>query len=165
MYCKQCGSTIQDGIKFCPSCGAPSPAPENNTPAYSQQTSYGSGGNGGGPRGQVRPPINVIIFAIITCGIYGLYWIYVTNKQINQLLGREDVGDGMVILSWFCGPVLWYIWYKWDKSLIDVSLQNNKNYKANFILWIVLHVLAGVGLFVCMFQVQDLLNSIYEENN
>jgi TRAP-type C4-dicarboxylate transport system permease small subunit len=86
----------------------------------------------------------------------------VTNAEINRLSGREEVGGGIVILSYFCGIVGWYIWYKWDKSLQEVTQDKNVPYSSNFILWLILSVLAGVGGLVMMFQVQDTINSMNE---
>ena len=110
----------------------------------------------------IRSPVTVILLSIITCGIYGLYWQWVTNQQINDLLGKQDVGGGMLILGWFCFPVLWYTWYKWDKSLLDVAERAKVRYSSNFILWIVLTIAVGLGFLVSMFQIQDTLNSIYD---
>jgi len=111
---------------------------------------------------KIRNPVTVILLSIITCGIYALYWYWVTNQQINELLGREDIGAGVLILGWFCLPVAWYNWYKWDKSLVEISQNYGVPYSSNFILWIILSVVAGVGSLVMMFQIQDTLNSVYQ---
>ena len=90
-----------------------------------------------------------------------MYWSWVTNKQINELAGIEAVSSGMLILGWFCFPVLWYNWYKWDNAMQDIAQRYNIRYSANFILWIILTVITGVGSFVMMFQIQDALNKAY----
>jgi hypothetical protein len=110
---------------------------------------------------KIRNPVSVILLSIVTCGIYYLYWVWETNKQLNALLGREDVGAGILILSWFCLPVSWYIWYRWDKSLMEITEGTRARYSSNFILWIILSVVAGVGTLVMSFQIQDTLNSVY----
>ena len=145
-------------------------------PAYTpqqnyQQQGYGQQGygqyggyppqGGGGAEGKIRSPIVCILLSIITCGIYSLYWTWVTHKQINELAGREVVSSGMVILSWFCFPVTWYNWYKWDQGLQDIGDRYNVRYSANFVLWIILTVFVGIGTFIMTFQVQDALNRVY----
>jgi pSer/pThr/pTyr-binding forkhead associated (FHA) protein len=135
-------------------------------PADPNYASYGAGGgNYGGSGGpsyshKNRAPALVIVFSIISCGIYAIYWYFVTNKEINELLGHDDVGTGMLAASIFCcPPIMWYIIYKWDKSLLALTEQSRVRYNSNFILWIVLCFL-GVGGFVMMFQVQDTLNEL-----
>lgn len=32
MFCKHCGATLPDGVKFCPSCVKPTPNTNNNIP-------------------------------------------------------------------------------------------------------------------------------------
>lgn len=40
-----------------------------------------------------------IVLTIVTCGIYGLYWMVCLNNEINQLAGEtEATSGGMVIL-------------------------------------------------------------------
>ncbi|MDR1821321.1 MAG: DUF4234 domain-containing protein [Oscillospiraceae bacterium] len=109
---------------------------------------------------KIRNPIAVILFSFFTGFIYYWYWLWVTNKQINELAGYEVMGDGMLILGWFCFPVAWYIWYKWDKALLDVAEAKGLRYGSNFILWVILS-LVGIGPYVLEFQVQDTLNSAY----
>ncbi len=45
---------------------------------------------GSGPKGKVRHPAAVIIFSIITLGIYYLFWIYKVFKE-----NKEFSGDGV----------------------------------------------------------------------
>ena len=47
-----------------------------------------------------------ILFTIITCGIYGIYWMIVLNDEINPLAGEpQATSGGMVLLLSFvtCG--------------------------------------------------------------
>ena len=119
------------------------------------------GGSGGPAEGEIRKPVTVILLSIITCGIYTLYWEWITKDQINKLADKEIIGSGLLILSWFCFPVRLFVWYKWDLGLQEIVKRFNVKYNSNFILWVILAVVAGVGYFVLLFQVQDTLNKIY----
>ena len=132
---------------------------------YGQPQGYGprpgGGSGGGGEYGVIRNPVTCILLGIITCGIYSLYWYWITNKQINELAGTEVVSSGMLVLGWFCFPVAWFNWYKWDQALQDIGYRHNIRYSANFILWIILTIFVGVGGFIMMFQIQDAFNRVY----
>ncbi len=39
-----------------------------------------------------------VIFCIITCGIYGIYWMIVLNDDLNSLSGRQGTSGGLVFL-------------------------------------------------------------------
>src|SRR3954453_3814226 len=49
-----------------------------------------------GPVGKVRTPLGVIGFSIITLGIYGLYWQYVTFKEMKEN-SNEGIGGGLAV--------------------------------------------------------------------
>ncbi len=122
MKCKKCGTQVDDHAKFCPVCGEalhsenfggePPKAPNPPRPDYNGQNAgsgyqYG-GGQYGGQRptgGRYRAPITsrsipmAIVLSIITCGIYGIYWLYCLVNDLNTASGREnDTSGGMVIL-------------------------------------------------------------------
>lgn len=122
MKCKKCGTQVDDHAKFCPVCGEalhsenfggePPKAPNPPRPDYNGQNAgsgyqYG-GGQYGGQRptgGRYRAPITsrsipmAIVLSIITCGIYGIYWLYCMVNDLNTASGREnDTSGGMVIL-------------------------------------------------------------------
>jgi hypothetical protein len=54
-----------------------------------------------GYTGQVRSPAAVIIFSIITLGIYALYWYYVVFEDLKQRTGN-GVGGVVGLILGFC---------------------------------------------------------------
>ena len=122
MKCKKCGTQVGDQAKFCPVCGEPlhsenfggepPKAPNPPRPDYNGQNAgsgyqYGDGQYGGQrpTGGRYRAPITsrsipmAIVLSIITCGIYGIYWLYCLVNDLNTASGREnDTSGGMVIL-------------------------------------------------------------------
>lgn len=131
MKCKKCGNEMPEGSKFCGVCGEPVSgssqnfggqpprAPQPPRPSYSQQD-YGRNYSGNyGRGGNYRAPITArsipmaIILSIVTCGIYGIYWLYCLVNDLNTASGHEnDTSGGMVILFSIisCGiySIYWY---------------------------------------------------------
>ena len=52
---------------------------------------------GVGPVGKVRSPVAVIVFSVITLGIYHLYWDYSTFNELKDYSG-EGIGGGLGLL-------------------------------------------------------------------
>ena len=53
-----------------------------------------------GPIGEPRNPTTVALLSLVTCGIYGLYWAYLTFEELKQHNG-EGLGGGLgALLSW-----------------------------------------------------------------
>lgn len=122
MFCKNCGVQNPEGTKFCSNCGAPLEQPQQQPqqpyqqpyqppyqPPYQQPYQQ-----------PVQPPLRpvqgrslavCIILSLVTCGIYGIYWLYVLQEDMNALTGRQDMSGGMVILLSIvtCG-IYSYIW-------------------------------------------------------
>jgi hypothetical protein len=107
----------------------------------------------------------VLLLTVVTCGIYGLYWMYRTAQDVNLALNREAVNPNLVWISILCFPVIFYYWYSLDQALVELGGQRGLPYSSNFILWIVLTVLAGVGTFVAEVQVQSYLNQIWDRGD
>ena len=52
-----------------------------------------------------------IIFTIITCGIYGIYWMIKLNDEVNYLSGETQATSGVVVFLLgivTCGIYLFY---------------------------------------------------------
>ena len=39
-----------------------------------------------------------ILLSLVTCGIYGIYWMIVLNDETNALSGRQGTSGGLVFL-------------------------------------------------------------------
>jgi hypothetical protein len=62
-----------------------------------------------GPPGKVRSPVAVIIFSIITLGIYTLYWYYVVFEDLKVRTG-QGVGGVVGLLLGLCLSVVnWFL--------------------------------------------------------
>lgn len=72
-------------------------APQPPHPNYAA----GNSGNSGGYRAPItsRSIPLAIILSIVTCGIYGLYWMYCLANDLNTASGHEqDTSGGLVVL-------------------------------------------------------------------
>ena len=69
--------------------------------------SYGSPyASGAGPIGQQRGTGFGILLHIVTLGIYGLYWYYVTHEEMKRHSGEGIGGVVALLLAIFVGPVV-----------------------------------------------------------
>lgn len=112
--------------------------------------------------GKTRNPIVVILLSIVTCGIYMFYWYYTVMEDLNKASGEEKINSVLfLILGILCFPVMWYVLYKIDKGLAELSAREGIPYKENFILWLVLSLLAGVGTIIASYQITVAFNDIW----
>ncbi|OLE52597.1 MAG: hypothetical protein AUG51_17395 [Acidobacteria bacterium 13_1_20CM_3_53_8] len=104
----------------------------------------------------------VIVFSIITCGIYAIWWWYTIMTEIKNSLGREDINPGLdlVLALVTCGLYLIYLHYKYPQLMLE--MQDRAGLPRNDISVISL-VLAVVGLgVVSLFMMQTELNKIWD---
>jgi len=114
--------------------------------------------------GKRQEPVTLVLLSILTCGIYGAYWLYITGKDINAVLGRDAVNPVLAIVGMFCAPVILYYLYTLDRELVEVGNARGIEYKQNFVLWIVLAIVCGIGLWVAYFQIPKFLNSVWDNS-
>mgnify|MGYP005767938385 CR=1 FL=1 len=112
-----------------------------------------------------RSPITLILLSIVTCGIYFIYWLYVTAKEINDALGREEINTVLVILGFFCFPVMIYVMYKFGNAIEELAGRIGMQSQSSFILWLILSLVFGVGMYIMEYQVQTDLNNFSSPNN
>jgi len=114
-------------------------------------------------KGETRSPVTVILLSIVTCSIYGIYWLYKTREDINGLLGREEISMALFICSIFIPFVVIVFWKKVDDALGEVCRQRNAPYSSNFILWVIL-LFFYIGEWVFIYQTQENLNKLWSVN-
>ena len=116
--------------------------------------------------GKIRSPVMVIIFSIITCGIYYIYWLYTVMDDLNKAADREIINPVLfLILGIFCGPFVYYIFYTVDRNLGELSRNEGTNYKENFILWLILTLICSIGLWIGMAQITEGFNEIWTKRS
>ena len=127
IFCKNCGTQVDDNAKVCPACGQPvedTAASFDNAQTYdpyanqqfaqqppmydpNAQQGYNQQGYGqpnyGAPMGNMGFPernlVTCIILSLVTCGIYGLYWFYCLTEDSNKLSNEPNpTSGGMAIL-------------------------------------------------------------------
>ena len=98
-----------------------------------------------------------IVFFFVTCGIYGLYWIYKLNDEITALSGEPGTSGGMVILLNLvtCGIYSIYWYYKMGQKVDIIKGQRGGS---SGIMFLVIR-LFGLGI-VNLALIQDTENHI-----
>jgi len=85
---------------------SPSAEPPPPNPSLAQPPMPGAGAAlPKGPIGQPRPIALTIVLSIITCGIYFLYWTYVTYEELKEHNRRGLGGLVGLLLGIFIGIV------------------------------------------------------------
>lgn len=102
-----------------------------------------------------------IILSIVTCGIYGLYWLVCLANDTNIVSGeRNGTSGGMVLLFSIitCGIYLFYFMYKQGVKLEAAKGNPGESASGSGILYL---VLAFFGLAIVSYALmQDELNKL-----
>ena len=117
--------------------------------------------------GTRRDLLMMALLLFFTCGLYYIYWLYQTSKEIDEFTGERGVPPVVHLLLLFITASLWG--YAWDiltaqriermQQMVGITPRNNSG------LYLVLDALgagpvAGLGMVVPFLQQND-LNEIY----
>ena len=114
-----------------------------------------------GTKGEVRNPTTDLILTLVTCGLYGIFWLYARAKEVNTYLGEEKVKPIFIIPGCLCYPLILVANWHLANSLKDVQAKAGvvpEKDETTF-LAILLMFVAPVG--VMMFQQR--LNDCWEK--
>ena len=112
-----------------------------------------------------QDPIILIVLSIVTCGIYAFYFYYILGLAVNRELGREAVNPLFVWLGYVtCGITTLIFLYKLDQELIDLGKREDIRWNSNFLLWIVLTYIFGIGNYIALWQLQGFVNTWHEKH-
>jgi Domain of unknown function (DUF4234) len=105
--------------------------------------------------GQPRKPSTVFWLSLLTCGIYGLYWAYMTFEELKKYNGEGSGGGIGVLLCWI------YIGYFILPSEIRNMYQaDGRQSPVEPIVgvWLLLPI---IGLYIYINRVQEALNDFW----
>ena len=118
--------------------------------------------------GERREPGLVLLFTILTCWIYYLWWLYTVSREMQEFLGESDVSPGTELLLnvLTCGFYNIYWDYKCGKKIVEMQARVGLPRSDNSVLYLVLDLL-GVGGFgglglLCPALQQAQLNEIWD---
>lgn len=158
MFCPNCGANLPDGSQFCAQCGtrlsqrssssgptspagAPKPVPQPSAP----QGGYVS------PIKTDRSLAMYILLSIVTCGIYGYWFVYSIARDLNTMCSGDGEKTGglvaYILLSFVtCGFYnLWWM-YKIGNRLSRNAPRYGLQFQENgttILLWYI------VGMLLC----------------
>ena len=186
MFCEKCGAQVPDGSAVCPACGANlstgakvgsavNAAAGAAMDMFGQaEQALGSAANNvsqsvGGPDLSQQPgaPLKTdrslvmyILLTIVTCGIYGYWFVYSMARDVNIACegdGEQTAGlVAFIVLSMVtCGFYAYYWYYKMANRLQANAPRYGLNFTENgttVLLWCIIGMVAcGVGPFVAMY--------------
>ena len=92
-----------------------------------------------------------IPLAIITCGIYGIYWMIKLNDEVNYLSGETQATSGVVVFLLgivTCGIYLFYWLYKMGERCDRIKGMNS----SSGILYLILGLFGLSIVSYCLMQ-------------
>ena len=127
MFCTKCGAENSDTSEFCTNCG-------NKLGAIATSLKN-------------RDPIMVLIFSIITFGIYGLYWHIKTKLEMND-------SGAQIPTAWLIIIPIVSIWWMW-KFCEGVEQVTNRQMNAP-VAFVLLFLVGMIGAVI----IQSSLNKV-----
>ncbi|MDO4632296.1 MAG: DUF4234 domain-containing protein, partial [Eubacteriales bacterium] len=119
-----------------------------------------------------------IIFSALTCGIYGLYFMYTLVKDLNTACGYKETDEDkmspnyiiVVLLTCVtCGIYAYYWWYKQGNRIKTAGREYGINIEDNgstYLLWFLVGVLlCGFGPLIGMHIFLKNLNLVCKAYN
>ncbi len=131
MFCTKCGAQCSDTAEFCTGCGAK------------------TGVKSGSVSLQYRSPIMLIVFAILTFGLYGLYWQVVTKGDLNA--SGADIPTAWLIII----PIANILWMWKFCEGVELVTEGKMTGVVAFLLVFFLGIIGGA-------IIQDALNKLAE---
>lgn len=171
--CPTCGRSYDDSANICSTCGVSlNPAADNAQQNFqnaqqnfqqgfqqaSQGINQGFQSMGYNPNPMNIGPRNIvvaIILSIVTCGLYGIYWMVKINDELMSLVGEQGTSGIMVVILSIvtCGIYELYWMYKMGQRVDTLNGVNGGN---TGILYLILSIF-GLGIVnYCL--IQDAIN-------
>ncbi|MBF0360569.1 MAG: DUF4234 domain-containing protein [Oligoflexia bacterium] len=103
-----------------------------------------------------------IIFSLITCGIYNIYWNYCEIESVNELIGHRQFSFWPWIIFSLLTCGIYHIYFEYKMGCAINDLQAKYNLRVDEYLPILSFVLTffGLWIFTDAFQ-QHAINKVY----
>lgn len=104
----------------------------------------------------------VLVFSVITCGLYFFYWIYQTSDSLRPFNRTDSLTPALeLLISILCPPYIIYWYYKYGRIIFEAQNELGMEYpEDNSILYLILSLI-GVGLIGSVIM-QASLNKMWD---
>lgn len=156
MFCTQCGQEIPADNKFCTNCGAL--VPTSTTISTTTATTNRRNPMGSPTKyvGKQRNAGLVILYSIITLGIYHLVWYYKINKEIALHDPEQRFSPGLATWALFLPIASWVTLYNTANRIKIMQIQDNSRDLISPGAALAWAILFGLGYYVV---IQGALNN------
>jgi len=74
-------------------------------------------------RGEAREPVMVVVYSMLSCGIYNLYWLYLVCEEVNKGLGREQFNfvKEIALSVVTCGLYAFYFYWQLSNAVVELQ--------------------------------------------
>jgi len=144
-FCQNCGKEIEDNAVFCGNCGAS----QTGQAPVAQAAPVGAA-----PTVQNRSIVTSIILSLVTCGLYGIYWL-ITLQDDSNLVSDDNSTSGVTVflLTLVTCGIYGFFWeYKMGQRLFQAGQKYGKQISDNSIVYILLHVCGLSIVNYCLMQ-------------
>ena len=146
-YCENCGNPVNPDAAICVSCGV---ALNSKQPVAKSAAALAV---------KPRELVKAIILSVITCGIYAIYWYICLTNELNALTGNEkDTSGGMCFLLGLitCGIYNFYWAYKMGEKKDTLDGKSDSK-----ILYLILMFICPIVTYAL---IQDAINKNVANN-
>ncbi|MBC8141651.1 MAG: DUF4234 domain-containing protein [Armatimonadetes bacterium] len=111
--------------------------------------------------GERREPAMVLVFTLLTCGIYYFFWLYRVSEETQRYLNEPDTSPAIEVLLCFvtCGLYIFYWDYKQAQKIARMLQSVGMPPTDNAVLYLVLNLI-GLGFINAMIE-QGHLNDVW----
>lgn len=107
------------------------------------------------------------VLTLVTCGVYALYWQYVTTEELKQASGREDLNPmtDLILSVLCCGLWSIYVQYRNAQVVHAMFAERNAPHEDKSTVVLIMHALAlvnGLTSLLAMMILQDEYNKLAE---
>ncbi len=147
-YCTKCGAKLPEDAEFCTVCGEKVEKTETVEAEVVDEEKRNKSGI------SERNIVTSVILTILTCGIYGIYWMIKINDELLQLSDTEGSSGATVILLSIVTCGIYGIYWNYKMGSCVNKLKRGGS---NDILFLVLGLI-GFGI-VNYIIAQDTINN------
>jgi hypothetical protein len=112
----------------------------------------------------------VVVLTLVTCGAYGLYWVFKTSDELKQATGDSTINPALDLLLSLvtCGLWSWYVQFRDAQIAHRFVSTRDASHKDQSQMILILNVatfVVGVTGLLAMFLTQEELNKLSRVSN